>query len=720
MKKIIIFWLLSLTYLIGQQIEVTFIVSDGINPQVELSAGVDPLATDSLDTNFGEEELPPLPPSGAFDARFILPDPSDGTISSLRDYRYGNVTPSNEGFSTIHLLSYQLGEGSSNLSFCWDTQGVSFRIQDNITGSILDTLITANGVGCFSTDLELTEVKITITYLVSPISPSLDVVPDTLLLGESVGSSGIVSINSNIIWTVSADQSWIDISEINGSDSASITVSANQTNPTTSNRSGLVTVSGNNLSQQVEIVQLASPAYLEVSPDTLTVGQDSTSPGVISVSSNISWEASTQSDWLKLIPTTGSNDDTVMVAALAENPSTTESRFDSAMVSGSDIFHIIIVEQSAADERLDVLPDSVALASASGSIVEVIVKSNIAWTVAENADWLSVSQTDGFGDTLLVFTTLSENPSGIETRETIVTISGGIFNEVVKVTQFPSGGYLSITPNNLTLEFMEGSSGEIFIESNSIWSSINSVTWLEVIPSSGLNNDTIRVEAKSTNISYEPRAAILTISGSGIIHKVDIVQEGFKDSIPPEIPTGFGGVKLDFVHGIYLFWNSNKEADLSHYNIYRSETSEFEPDSSSLIHSTIDSIYIDTEISEGEYFYKLSAVDLSGNESEYADAAVIVGVQNNETHPSDYSLEQNFPNPFNPTTRITYSIPSGSYVSLKVFDVLGREVSELVDEEQSVGYYKVEFDASGLTSGIYFYRIQAGDFVGTKKMVVMK
>ncbi len=366
MKKIIIFWLLSLTYLIGQQIEVRFIVSDGINPQVELSAGVDPLATDSLDAGFGEEELPPLPPAGAFDARLILPYPSDGTISSLRDYRYGNVTPSNEGFSTIHLLSYQLGEGSSSLSFCWDTEGVSFRIQDNITGSILDTLITANGVGCFSTDLELTEVKITITYLVSPISPLLDVAPDTLLLGESVGSSGIFQLTQILYWAVSADQSWIGISPINGSDSASITVTANQTNPTTSNRSGLVTVNGNDLSQQVEIVQLASPAYLEVSPDTITVGQDSTSPGFISVSSNISWEASTQSEWLELIPTTGSNDETVTVAALSENPSTTESRFDSAMVSGADISHIIIIEQSAADERLEVIPDSVALASASG------------------------------------------------------------------------------------------------------------------------------------------------------------------------------------------------------------------------------------------------------------------------------------------------------------------------------------------------------------------
>ena len=85
-----------------------------------------------------------------------------------------------------------------------------------------------------------------------------------------------------------------------------------------------------------------------------------------------------------------------------------------------------------------------------------------------------------------------------------------------------------------------------------------------------------------------------------------------------------------------------------------------------------------------------------------------------------YSLNQNYPNPFNPSTRISYSIPSQSHISLKLYDVLGREVAILMNKEQPVGNYEVEFDASDLTSGVYFYRIQAGDFVETKKMVLMK
>jgi len=85
-----------------------------------------------------------------------------------------------------------------------------------------------------------------------------------------------------------------------------------------------------------------------------------------------------------------------------------------------------------------------------------------------------------------------------------------------------------------------------------------------------------------------------------------------------------------------------------------------------------------------------------------------------------YSLFQNFPNPFNPYTTINYAIPEKSMVIIKVFDVLGKEVTTLVKKEQSQGNYEIEFDAKQLTSGIYFYRLQAGDFVETKKMILLK
>jgi len=84
------------------------------------------------------------------------------------------------------------------------------------------------------------------------------------------------------------------------------------------------------------------------------------------------------------------------------------------------------------------------------------------------------------------------------------------------------------------------------------------------------------------------------------------------------------------------------------------------------------------------------------------------------------SLVQNYPNPFNPTTTIKYQIPELSLVTIKVYDVLGNEIATLVNQEKPIGSYEVKFNAIGIPSGIYFYRIQAGSFVETKKMLLLK
>lgn len=98
---------------------------------------------------------------------------------------------------------------------------------------------------------------------------------------------------------------------------------------------------------------------------------------------------------------------------------------------------------------------------------------------------------------------------------------------------------------------------------------------------------------------------------------------------------------------------------------------------------------------------------------------LVVGIEN-ELFPNQYFLSQNYPNPFNPTTKISYSVPQMRFVTLKVYDVLGNEIANLVNEEKPAGSYEVEFDGAGLPSGIYFYRLKVRDFVETKKMVFLK
>ena len=81
---------------------------------------------------------------------------------------------------------------------------------------------------------------------------------------------------------------------------------------------------------------------------------------------------------------------------------------------------------------------------------------------------------------------------------------------------------------------------------------------------------------------------------------------------------------------------------------------------------------------------------------------------------------QNYPNPFNPRTIISYQLPVSGNVVLKVYDVLGNEITTLVNEEKPVGYYETNWNASNLPSGVYFYQLKAGDFVQTRKMILLK
>ena len=99
-----------------------------------------------------------------------------------------------------------------------------------------------------------------------------------------------------------------------------------------------------------------------------------------------------------------------------------------------------------------------------------------------------------------------------------------------------------------------------------------------------------------------------------------------------------------------------------------------------------------------------------------------VAIKENKTLeiPDHFLLSQNYPNPFNPSTTIKYALPQASHVSLSVFNILGQRVASLVDGRQEAGYHEVNFNASSLTSGVYFYRLQAGNFVQTKKLILMK
>jgi hypothetical protein len=120
------------------------------------------------------------------------------------------------------------------------------------------------------------------------------------------------------------------------------------------------------------------------------------------------------------------------------------------------------------------------------------------------------------------------------------------------------------------------------------------------------------------------------------------------------------------------------------------------------------------DVQANSFYYRLKQIDYDGS-YEYSDEVFV----DNPT-PTEFALQQNFPNPYNPATTITYSLPIKAQVELVIYNALGESITRLVNEEKEAGKYSVKFDATNLPSGIYFYKLQAGSFVETKKMVLMK
>ena len=220
-----------------------------------------------------------------------------------------------------------------------------------------------------------------------------------------------------------------------------------------------------------------------------------------------------------------------------------------------------------------------------------------------------------------------------------------------------------------------------------------------------------------------------------VFHKVDNSAHGLVKFIPfsAQIPVELTSFAANIVNGnVILNWVTASELNNSGFDIERSRHTERSRsvtvwEQIGVINgngtTTEKSFYsfIDEEIIQGKSYYRLKQIDFDGS-FEYSNI-----IEVDFSLPIEFSLEQNYPNPFNPTTKIKYSIPSvissegkNLNVVLKVYDVIGNDVATLVNEVKPAGSYEINFDASKLSSGVYFYHLQVGAFAQTKKMTLLR
>jgi hypothetical protein len=199
------------------------------------------------------------------------------------------------------------------------------------------------------------------------------------------------------------------------------------------------------------------------------------------------------------------------------------------------------------------------------------------------------------------------------------------------------------------------------------------------------------------------------------------------DNLSPCPPQALAGQQNFTPVGLKLTWDHNTEADLGHYAVYRGTSASFVPGAGNLIASPSDTVLLDSgwRWSSG-YYYKVSAIDIHGNESDFA-LLTPDDITGNETPkaPAATYLAQNYPNPFNPTTRIAFGLSEPGHVSLRIYDVAGRLVRTLAEGNRPAANYAEVWDGKdtsgrAVASGIYFCRLDAGSFSQTKKMILLR
>ena len=185
---------------------------------------------------------------------------------------------------------------------------------------------------------------------------------------------------------------------------------------------------------------------------------------------------------------------------------------------------------------------------------------------------------------------------------------------------------------------------------------------------------------------------------------------------------------LAMENSILLSWNMSEAEDFQYFVLERSNEDTAGVEQSTISYELIDIIFEDIDLVRNvEYAYRLAAYDYAGNQSEFTQtvSTILLSVDQKRLFPEAYTLHQNYPNPFNPITQIRYDLPLSKYVSINIYDLMGKRIKSLVNTNQDAGYRSIHWNATNdlgqpVSAGMYIYTIQAGEFRQTRKMVLLK
>jgi mannan endo-1,4-beta-mannosidase len=267
----------------------------------------------------------------------------------------------------------------------------------------------------------------------------------------SGAASSVVTVTSNVSWTITDNQSWITVSPASGSSNGSFTISASA-NTGTSSRTGTVTVTGGGLTRTVAVTQ-AAPSSSNLTVSTTAVSLTSAaSSATFTITSNVGWTVTDNQSWLSISVASGSNNATIAIMATANTQAA--SRSGTVTVTGGGITRTIAVTQAGQTASTLTVSASTLSLPAGASSGSVSISSNVTWSVTDDQSWLSGSPTSGTGNATLTLSATAN--AGSSARTGTVTVSGGGITRTLAVTQAASTGTGETCANPVTFS---GNSG---------------------------------------------------------------------------------------------------------------------------------------------------------------------------------------------------------------------------------------------------------------------
>jgi len=374
----------------------------------------------------------------------------------------------------------------------------------------------------------VTDKTITVTQAVG--DATLGVSVSTATLAKTVNSTATVDIISNSTWAATSNQSWLTVT-LGATGNATLTLTANVSNPLITTRIATVTlkVSGA-VDKTVTVTQAIGDASLAVSASNVDIAKTVNSTGAMNITSNASWTATSDQSWLT-VNSGATGNGTLTCTAVSNNP-TISSRIAVVTLTASGpngtTIKTITATQAVGDATLSVSATTANVSKTANSIGSVVLTSNASWSGSTNQSWLLV-KSNGFGNTSLRFSTVSDNPLP-STRQAIITITAiGVADKTITVTQEAGDATLSVSATLASLTKTANSSTSVDVTSNTTWTATSDQSWLTVTLG-GTGNGQLTLIAVTANPVITTRTAVVTIKATGVADKTVTVTQSSGDA----------------------------------------------------------------------------------------------------------------------------------------------------------------------------------------------